>query len=408
MNLSVSHPYKITLSKRGPTIRKLCIATIGFSANIGEQMNIYFSQASKVFIFAGVLLMLVSIFRSFTAESKMRMFPRVCMSFWVLFYLILVISTARLTGTQFANITEIIEKLKTPLFMLCGLVLCKSFSDDEACLKIFSWAYVIGFIAMIPFGNGDFFAATYRSFGTYANPNTYAIDCLIAIFVSLYLLKDKELKVLKSVICLLAVLSLLRTGSRGALLSLFIGVSFIFLFTENFKRKLVFVVFILFILFSLFVYLSQDTTGITQRLFESSYSGNVRIQIWQAYLSNLQKYFWFGADENVISSIFYFTPHNSFLGVFVRYGIVALAAYGCFIVTTLVYSFVKGRDPKSNFPDRVLSSLLFAFTWSGITMENINSRATWVVYALVLYNVGNMTKRKFARIKGVNDFSQSA
>jgi len=394
--------YKDAALEHNPRIvESILVCIIAFSATVGEQMNVYFPFASKIYVFSGFLLLLMMCFRRLLRlQSGERILAKMPGSFWMLFFVIFLVTFARLFSSGVSiGILDLVERMKTPLFMLYGVVLCTAFLDYEKNMDMFCWSYLLGFILMIPFGRSGDFTTAYRFVGTYTNPNTYGVDCIIALFMSMYLLKDRKLWVIKTLFALAAVVCLLRTGSRGALMSVLLGIALIFMFTKDFQKKFIFITLGIAAAISIFLYSFKDTSGVFVRLFEKSYSGNVRLQVWQAYFENFSKFFFFGASESVISTIHKYTPHNSFLGVLVRYGIFALVPYIAFILYNLRYSFKKGRDRAAGYSDRVLSSLIFSLTMSGMTMENINHRATWVILALVLYNVYNYEKRP--RIKFV-------
>ena len=380
-------------SRKGRKIDTFLVAIIGLSATMGEQMNSFFSSASRLFVIFCFTLVFIRVVLSFVPGHR-GLWARYGCCFWILLFIVFAhISILMIYSNASFAFLDLIEKYRVPLFMVFAFTLTGVFVENPKNLTVFAYAYMVGFLIMIPFGKTGDYATAFRFYGTYANPNTYALDCIIAIFLCLFLLKDEKLRLIKIISLVVCSVCLIQTGSRGALMSTLIGCAIVFLFTKGFKRKLVIVLAALIGVVAVIIYSFQDTQGIISRLFESSYSGNIRLSIWDSYLHNISRFFWFGMDEQQIYSICEWTPHNSYLGVLVRYGVFAFVPFVIFVVMTLVKAFMTGKN-TNDYGTRVTSGVVISLVISGMTMENINLRSAWIIYAITLACINGIVLQK--------------
>lgn len=386
-------------SRQTTVLEKILIVLVGIAATMGEHMNVYFSMASRMYVFISVALMVVLTYKVIIKKRNIRgvqiYFP---LSFWVALVVIFLITLNRLSNIDSLDFGRMIEEFKPVLFMFFSVSLSSCFVNDRKLVDLFLWSYLLAFVIMIPFGRTGDYITAYRFCGTYANPNTYALDCIFAIFASLYLFRESKLKIIKWSLLAVCIITLLRTGSRGAMLSVILGLIIIFLFTKSAWNKLMFVLVGIVGAISILLFSFEDVNGIFVRLFESSYSENVRLEIWMEYLKNIPRFMWFGLEQEALSDIHHFTPHNAYLGVWVSYGIFAFIPYMCLWAKLLLKSFKVGKRDGADYGVCVLSALIFSYTMSGMTMENVGCRMTWIVIAVVIANVFTLLKKSYVRL----------
>lgn len=380
-------------TKKTGMLEKLLIMLAGISVTIGESMNSYFSFASKLYVFIGTLLV-VFLFIRFMIKQPERRELLLCFP-WTFLIMSLAMSIIILGRVMFQdnlNSAMVLEEFKPVIFLIFSCALSTYFVQDKKLLDLFLKSFLIAFVLLLPFGKTGNFNEIYRFSGTYSNPNTYALECIVAIFVALYFLKKSKNKIFEFCILAVCAITLLSTGSRGGLLAVLLGFMMIFIFTKSARGKLAYILLGCMGIILLLLFYLNDTSGVFYRLFEKAYSGNVRLEIWKAYLKNIDKYMWFGMEESKLSTIHYYTPHSAYLGIWVRYGLFTFVLYIVSWFSLLFKSYKVGRR-NVEYETKVLSALFFSYTLSGMTIENVGLRTTWIVIALVIANVNEKIRK---------------
>lgn len=383
-------------------IENVLICIMGLSMAWGEQLNVINPLVSKIFVIAGVLLFLILVIESLGAGKK-RVLNPMNTWFWLTLSTILLVLFLRFDEiSSIKESSEIIDKFKIPIFLIILWSLCSCFQSNSKLITLFLLSFLLSFIATAPFGVDVEYEFATRFAGTYANPNTYAVECVFAVYASLYLLSHGRFKYFYYIAILIAVYYLLRTGSRGAFSSLSIGVALLTMLHSTAKQKVAIfsVVGIMLLIVSSSSILASY--GVLDRLFEKSYSGNIRLTIWASYLSNIDMFFWIGMKEENFQLINHFTPHNSFLGLWVRYGIFLLISYITFYILLFIKSIIIFFKKKSKYTDRVIIAMFFSLTQSGMTMENTPQRDTWVILALVFTIITSYAQCKKISSNGIS------
>jgi len=358
---------------------------LGFSCAIGEQINVYFSLASKMFVIIGFVVILYFIFFVKKTDTFMN---NKALAFLYLTFLIfqIILSLNVIVNKNNNTFLSVIDNLKVPLFLAICFCLVGLFEKNKKLIVSFLCGFVLSYLIFLPMCQKGEYLNIYRYFGTYTNPNTFAIDCYFMLFALLFFLVKSKHKLFFMLLLIVPLVMQLLTGSRGSLLSLIIGLLFFLMGIKNRKIKIAFIsAGVLVLLFFVF---QPGETNLLNRLFsKESYEDNVRLEIWGSYLTNMDKYFWFGMDLNNHEMIHHWTPHNNYLGSFVRYGIFGFVLYMSIIVYVLVKN-VKVLFNKNNYDNssKVLACLFITFLFSCLTIELVEIRTSYIIMSLCTVN----------------------
>ena len=350
----------ITEKKKGLSLNIVLLVLIGFFATWGEGMQHVFSRASLIYP------TLVAVYVVFNYGSLRRVLHRTAIvpkEFKILFLFILIhtviyvifnfneIGFGRETGTandegfSYGKTESGILIVRYFLFLLFSLYLTVSFSEEKK-LKVFSFAYIVGFVFTI-FGGAyhNYVNTILRFSGGLQDPNAMAFDAIIALLFSLYLYNKYDTKgtrLFLSVTFVLEILAVLISFSRGAYLAMIIW-SIIYIIHKGLLRSmwkiLAFGAVAIMIGTSAVRFLGIDTEMIETRFSLDEMKENKganRGLIWEAYLTNMDKYFVTGMGIGNSPSIMKgnkqgvsedYESHNLYIQYFAEYGIIGLLLY---------------------------------------------------------------------------------
>lgn len=350
----------ITEKKKGLSLNIVLLALIGFFATWGEGMQHVFSRASLIYP------ALVAVYVVFNYGSLRRVLHRTAIvpkEFKILFLFILIhtviyvifnfneIEFGRETGTandegfSYGKTESGMVIVRYFLFLLFSLYLTVTVSDERK-LKVFSLSYIAGLICTIIGGAYHSYTDTLLRFsGGLQDPNAMAFDAIIALLFTLYLFnkyKTKGVRVFLTVSLVFEILAILISFSRGAYLAMLIW-GIVYIVHKGLLRSLwkVLVVGVIALVIGV---IAIRSLGIDTEMLESRFSieemrekkGANRGFIWEAYLSNMDKYFVTGMGIGNSPSVMKgnkqgvsedYESHNLYIQYFAEYGIIGLLLY---------------------------------------------------------------------------------
>lgn len=360
---------------RKETIVSILIFLLGSSAAFGELANDFVPFLSLMFVMVGFAIVVYSVILLKLPRLKNHECRMIIASF--LFYTIYQGVYIMSHGT---NGEGIISFFKVPIFLLIAYYVIRICVYAPQNLDYLLFGFIVGFLLAIPLGTMKMYAVT-RMTGTYTNPNNYALDCNLFVYSSLYFLLKKK-NVFFAFTLVLGIIMVFLTGSRGALLAMSIGLALLILDFKKLSLKNVLLA-VGGVIAVLVLLMFADQIPLLQRLFKSEYGENVRLEIWKAYIINVDKYFLFGIDETGMSTIHHFTPHSSILSPFVRYGIGAFVLYLALDVWIL-FKAVKNIIYEEMNEIKVAFCAYVVVFFSSITIEIMAARSKYMFLIIVL------------------------
>lgn len=374
--------------KKESKLITVLIALLGVTMPFGEQMNIYFPLASLLYTIIGILLFVTA----FTIDViknglRVRIGTKMSIAYWITIVLLSILLFINLQRIPDALGEQgIINYFKQPIFMIIGYSVYVVFRKNIKLVYNFICCFVLGFVIAVPFGQYGEFDGSTRFLGVYSNPNTYAIDCCIMVFFALYLAENKKHVVMKYALALLGFVMLLVTGTRGALLGCVLGLVIYVLKTKRVNTRVMLFAVLPLVCILLLVYLEASGNGILSRFISGSVgsAADLRTGIWFAYIKNISMYFWTGMQERDFGLIYRKSPHNTVLGMFVRYGIFVFLPYLIYTVGLLIKSFKRVHSKKENKSNKVIWCLFIVVFIAGFFTENFFAKGPYVLLGIVL------------------------
>ena len=360
------------------TFNTMILFLTGFFATWGEGMQQIISRASLIYP-AFVAIYIVYNYKSF--KRFVRSQQIVPKEFKAL-YLFIIIHTIIYLIFNFQSIGFEIESgdvndagfaygktesgiviVRYFLFLIFSLYLAVVFRCEDK-LRTFSYAYITGFIFTIVGGAYNTYAnALMRFSGGLQDPNAMAFDALVALIFSVYLFQTNLSKTAKIYVIFSIIIDLLAifmSFSRGAYLALVIWGLLYFVrkgLIRNLGRIAVGVA-----LFVIIGSIAVNKIGIDMEILQERFSiqemrenkGANRGYIWEAYLSNADKYFITGMgignspkvmqrnEQGVAEN---YETHNLYLQFFAEFGIIGLLLYLRYWKNYMrEYKIVKGNE----------------------------------------------------------------
>lgn len=195
----------------------------------------------------------------------------------------------------------------------------------------------------VPFFNYNTSDGSMRPFGTFLTPVTYgAYIAMLTGFLFWYV--PKKYKLFKWIIVILGVFAMLSTQTRSAWIGFSVAIAVVFLLQSKVKwHRVIFSVFpivgILFCVILINPSILDSFTGRLATVTDSNFDSNaIRIELWKATFHSLLDGNWligYGSSSftEVISKYTSYEiaslahPHQTFLEIFFRYGIIGLMVY---------------------------------------------------------------------------------
>lgn len=290
----------------------------------------------------------------------------------------------------FSNVLNLSVNLFTIPWLVINYLISFIILSDEENRNLAKWVVLIGIslcsvLQLLNIANNRISFMTWDRIGSRISafnedPNfigaQYGIGIILSLAFVFGLFKSNKTEKIISIVCLIVcILGLIQTGSRSAVITLFLSI-IIFAFAKvNFKQRL-YIIFAL-ILISFFIFMLVIYSEGFRLRFESTFSfGDTsnRLEIYLATLGLIQKNPLVGIgpirNQYILGSIFNKTlldTHNVFLWVLSSTGIFGFTPFFLGIVFSISDS-IKSRFGYENIVPFVLLSytLLFSLTagWS--------------------------------------------
>lgn len=170
---------------------------LGLTLPIGEQMNQYLPYSSKWFVIVAFMVILyagILIVKEGKSQlSKLQM--------QLLFVLILIffINVIRIiTGAESVSM----YLLQEVLFALIALSITLIAPENKNTCKAFSIGYIMTFFVLTFFSSyNTYYGNEVRFVGTYLNPNRYALDIMLAMYILMSFIVDNKNKKITERFC---------------------------------------------------------------------------------------------------------------------------------------------------------------------------------------------------------------
>ena len=387
------------------------LALIGFFATWGEGMQKILPKASLVYPALMAVYMLLNGNSFLKRISKKQ--PVVPKEFKYLFVFIfihsLIFFILNYQSISFSTVADVrvneegflytvegkgITMCRYFLFMFFCVYLTASFANERL-LKIFSTSYILGFICTIFGGAFHVYGGLIRISGGLDDPNVMAFDALVALFFSFYLFSRYNSKILNIFILFsvfVSLVAILMSFSRGAYLALIVWLLF-FLYKMGVKKYFWKVIFSLSILTSIAI-ISVKRMNLDIELLLNRFSletmseskGANRGMIWEAYLSNMDRYFVTGMGiTNTTKAIKgnrqgvseNYETHNIYITYFVEFGIFGLILFVLYWRGVVNVFFRIDRNDSYYY----LVSLGILFMLVNCFLSLDKGRTYWIVLA---------------------------
>lgn len=410
------------------TFNTILLFLVGFFATWGEGMQHIIGKASLIYP-AFVVIYIVCNIKSFRKiVSRQQIIPKdfkvlyVYIVIHTIIYLLLNFQTIGFgtdageeneAGFAYGKTESGIVIVRYFIFLLFSLYLSIDFRNDDK-LRIFSYAYIIGFILTIIGGAYNSYSnALLRFSGGLQDPNSMAFDALVALVFSVYLFHTKLSKIGKvSIIFSITIdlLAIFLSFSRGAYLALIIW-SILFFVRKGLFRNIGRIIFVVGLFFMIGTIVSNKL-GVDMELLQKRFSieemrenkGANRGYIWEAYLCNADKYFITGMGIGNSPKVMQgnkqgvaenYETHNLYLQFFAEFGIMGLLLY-------LRYwkNYIKEyRRTKGNF--FILFSMGICMLIVTFFLNIDKGRTFWIVLSILNMISLHNKERKFINHKHI-------
>lgn len=241
-----------------------------------------------------------------------------------------------------------------------------------------------------------------RFSGGGSNANNFGAASFMVLFLNIYIL-IREFGIKHRIIffqllfIIISFTGALLSGSRMIVYGILLALIYTFKQIPGYGKKLKFsfiALLVILIIYLIFPYELFD--NVINRITHHSLSGEnaaqeSRVLIWSEYLFNIGKYFWtgIGFDREISISTIGLQPHNEYLIVLVRFGILGLILY----LATLSQFYILLKKNISSLimgtQKKYASFLLMGFFISWIFVflnvgQFANSREYWLMIAIII------------------------
>ena len=421
------------MSRNQTDINVILLFLIGFFATWGEGMQKVFSKSAIIYPLLVVLYIALNNKHIFPLDNRKRLVPKEFRNLFLfilihtIFYMVLNFQTVSF-GTEggvendegfsygkAANGNTIIRYF---LFLLFCIYLTVALSDIKK-MKVFAVAYVLGFVCTVLGGSYHVYGYLIRISGGLDDPNTMALDALVSLMLSFYLLDfshSTKKRILLFIAVLIEILAIILTFSRGAYLALFLWFV-MYIFRQGIRRnlgKIILGTFSIVLIGNYAIkYMDVDTDILTDRFSYETMNeskGANRGMIWEAYLSNMDKYFVTGMGManspmaikgNKLGVMENYETHNIYITFFVEFGIIGLVLFLMYLLKVLI-NFPKTQD-NSFF----LISIGVLFMIINIFLSLDKGRTFWIVLAILNMIILKNSRRRLDVIENNNNIKVS-
>jgi O-antigen ligase len=371
--------------------QKFSIYLFLFSLNF-ESINLFNLGidylATKISISVLLFFSLLNFKKSFTFKN----FPNV-IKILVLYILMLIVNNFINQNVAYNTIINVSFFLNVLVF----IVLCNYAAIDKYIilkgLLVFSLSsFCLTILFLFGLGEISYIEGRFSIFGM--NENGLGLALCISIFILIAIVFDNKLFFNKGRYLLLVMIPflfffLLQTGSRGALISLTLGLGTYFILNNKLKHIYKIVLFLVILFSSLFIweFFLRDSV-ITARLMESINNRDVssRDLVWKSIYIIIADNTMFGIGEtgyaqkmDNFSEYGVASPHNVFLEIFCYTGLVGLVIFLFFLKNI----FVAAREVFLNKGEILSIVLLFPLANNLLSGQLLDVKMLWVILAFI-------------------------
>ncbi len=396
-----------------------------FFAPWGEGMQHFFSSASSIFPLCVFCIIALSLL--FRYKMKRYHLPKAFKIFLVfvfihtLFYIIINPSVLTFgTNDVYVSGDNFIKGktssgdaiLKFFAFGLYSCILFKSLCSGLVKIPMYLLAFCCGFCCTIMIGGyqNEYANDLVRISGGLTDPNAMAVDSLVALSFSLFLLNEVKVKatINRGIFLFLVAVSayaLIMSFSRGGMLALFL-MAVMYLKRKYDLIRIIFCsIFIFLILLVIYRYIIpsdfRDTLSMRFDFDEAKETGGSnRVGIWTAYLARWMYYFVTGTGFGNCSSVLQqhstgvevslnYVTHNQYLLYFVEQGLLGFIFYANYIIKG-----IKEIEKTS----KTMLFLALPFMGYAVATFFVNlsgGRTVWIVFAFINFIYAYNKHRKY-------------
>lgn len=337
----------------------------------------YYSVLTAIVMIAGFLCILFSYQsgrkRDFYSlkENKLTI---------ILFFSLMISSFLSSLITGRIAYSDIVSSISTGLSIIIFFVLIPNRLDDieknyKYILFLISSSSVIAILMQnfnLTFGHTQ--SIPYRMSSIFFDANYFGSMCVVAIFLTIFLIKNSVFEVF---LLLINILALYYSNSRGATLALIVAVVVYYLFTKKKNIKFIFVFSLISIFFLVMLILLEEYN------FFRIYQGlNSRDFLWQIAFDLISLHPFVGYGKSSIDFLLRNagalngSTHNSLLDFTIAYGIINLGIYLLIILTAVIRGMKK--------EDKRLLVLVFFFL---INSNSINMSLGGVGFNSLIFTI---------------------
>lgn len=384
-------------------VQKFSIYLFMFSLNF-ESIDLFNLDidylATKISISLLLFFSLLNFKNSFTFKN----FPDV-IKIIVLYFLMLTANNFINQNVAYSTIIDVSFFLNVLVF----IVLCNySVIEKKIILKgllVFSLSsFCLTILFLFGLGEISFIEGRFSIFGM--NENGLGLALCISIIILISIVFDNKLFFNKGRFVLLILIPflfvlLLQTGSRGALISLILGLGTYFFLNDKLKHiyKIITFLVILFFMIIVWEFYLKDAF-ITTRLLESINNQDLssRDLVWKSIFKTITDNPIFGIGEtgyaqkmDNFSEYGVASPHNVFIEIFCYTGIVGLVVFLVFLKNI----FIGARKTFINKKGILSIILLFPLANNLLSGQLLDVKLLWVILAFIASETYNDKNRKY-------------
>ncbi|TRZ51519.1 O-antigen ligase domain-containing protein [bacterium] len=287
-----------------------------------------------------------------------------------------------------------IKIVRLVLFVLFGYALSSVISNRKDILSL-AVAYVFGFLVVILTGGHVTEGSSgLRYAGGFLDPNAFAFSAVNTFFLGFLLListsVNRFFRTVGYLAIMVALFALFRSGSRGGLVGLVAGITFLIIYIPNINKRLV----LIYCFFGMIVVMFAATgfkplEMILERMSGSRLEmdqGSGREDLWMSYSNKLKDYFIVGTGHGRSLDVIQSeggrigTTHNDYLGNLVQYGIVgfALFLYGL----GALWRRLRRISQQYLLTAAVIKAWFIAWLVQASVLDTLSTRDAWIVLAV--------------------------
>lgn len=311
------------------------------------------------------------------------------------------------------------------IFALFGYALASLLKTEKQLIAL-SLSYSAGLATIMIIGG---YSALYgggsemRFSGGFLNPNAFGLTAVTSFFLNMIVLTRRYLKnwirVFSRFFLGVTLLGVLLSGSRGAMLGLFIGFVILLIYVPNLKRKirLVFGLLMIGAVVSFFVPQIVWETLKSRTSFERIRQdrGAKRIDIWTDYLREARHYMLLGRgmghSTDAIKESYTFrlsVTHNNYLATWVQFGAMGLLLYLCGLYQLWEKVSGHGLKRKRTTFDVVFFSFFLAILVMLFFGDYYGCRDLWIFFGIMAaYSSWNTKLEHLRSVKNLDRVKNS-